>query len=232
MMLAALIAASFLQQQLAEPRVREAFERHEAAAKALFQAQDVPYPPSQILLRAFKQERELELWARRDKGFVLVKTYPICAKSGGPGPKRHEGDGQVPEGFYVISGFNPRSQFHLSLRVSYPNASDRILGKKPLGGDVFVHGNCVTIGCMPITDPQIEELYVIAVASKDFGKAEIPLESYPAHMTAAATSALTAEHPAQADFWANLKEGYDWFEHQRVPSKVSVDAKGRYHFAK
>ena len=232
MMLAALLAASFLQQQLTAPRVREAFERHEAAAKALFQEHGVPYPPRQILLRAFKQERALELWARRDAGFVLIKTYPICATSGGPGPKRQEGDEQVPEGFYVISAFNPHSQFHLSLKVSYPNASDRILGKKPLGGDVFVHGNCVTIGCMPITDPQIEELYVIAVASKDFDKAEIPLESFPARMTSAAVSELSAANPAQASFWANLKEGYDWFERERVPPKVSVDAKGRYHFAK
>ena len=231
-MLAALLAASFLQQQLAAPRVREAFEKREAAAKALFQARGVPYPPGQILLRAFKRERELELWALKGAGFVLVKTYPICASSGGPGPKRHEGDEQVPEGFYVISGFNPRSQFHLSLKVSYPNASDRILGEKPLGGDVFVHGNCVTIGCMPITDPLIEELYVIAVASKDFRGAEIPLQSFPARMTSAATSALAAAYPAQAAFFQNLQEGYDWFEREHVPPKVSVDGKGRYHFAK
>jgi murein L,D-transpeptidase YafK len=163
---------------------------------------------------------------------VLVKTYPICASSGEPGPKRREGDGQVPEGFYVISGFNPRSQFHLSLKVSYPNASDRILGRKPLGGDVFVHGNCVTIGCMPITDPLIEELYVIAVASKDFGGGEIPLQSFPARLSEEVAPGLIAAHPGQAAFWRNLKEGYDWFEREHVPPKVSVDGKGRYHFAK
>ncbi|HEX4385210.1 MAG TPA: hypothetical protein VH083_19760 [Myxococcales bacterium] len=231
-MLALLLAAGFLQQQLTEPRVRAAFEQHEAAAKALFRERGVPYPPRQILLRAFKRERELELWALADSGFVLVKTYPICASSGGPGPKRHEGDEQVPEGFYVISAFNPRSQFHLSLRVSYPNASDKILGRRPLGGDVFVHGNCVTIGCLPITDPLIEELYVIAVASKDFGGAEIPLQSFPARMTDARTAALAASQPAQAAFWRNLKEGYDWFERDHVPPKVSVDKQGRYRFAK
>jgi murein L,D-transpeptidase YafK len=231
-MLVLLLAAGFLQQQLAEPRVRAAFQQHEAAAKALFQDREVPYPPRQILLRAFKRERELELWALKDSAFVLVKTYPICATSGEPGPKRQEGDEQVSEGFYVISAFNPRSQFHLSLKVSYPNASDRILGHKPLGGDVFVHGNCVTIGCLPITDPLIEELYVIAVASKDFGGGEIPLQSFPARMTGVTMAALAATHPAQTAFWQNLKEGYDWFEREHVPPKVSVDGKGRYRFAK
>jgi murein L,D-transpeptidase YafK len=229
-MLALLLAASFLEQQLIAPRVREAFVKHEAAAKALFESVNVPYPPSQILLRAFKRERELELWARADERFALVKTYPICATSGSAGPKRHEGDEQVPEGFYVIDGFNPRSRFHLSLKVSYPNASDRVLGKKPLGGDVFVHGNCVTIGCMPITDPLIEELYVIAVASKDFTNAEIPLQSFPARLSEKALSELIAARPANAAFWRNLKEGYDWFDRERVPPKVTVDRKGRYHF--
>jgi len=231
-MLALVLAASFLQQQLTAPRVREAFVHREAAAKAMFEALHLTYPPRQILLRAFKRERELELWARDQDNFVLVKTYPICASSGGLGPKRHEGDEQVPEGFYVIDGFNPRSQFHLSLKVSYPNAADRLLGKKPLGGDVFVHGNCVTIGCMPITDPLIEELYVIAVAARDFTGAEIPLQSFPARLSDKALLELVAANPANAAFWRNLKEGYDWFDREHAPPKVTVDRKGRYSFGK
>ncbi len=108
-----------------------------------------------ILLRAYKQESELELWAKnkKDKQYTLLKTYKICASSGTLGPKRKQGDIQVPEGFYVIDRFNPVSNFYLSLGVSYPNASDKILGVKgALGGDIFIHGNCVTIGCLPISD--------------------------------------------------------------------------------
>src|SRR5205814_6993990 len=90
----------------------------------------------------------------------LIKTYRVCAASGGLGPKLQAGDGQVPEGFYEISQFNPWSQFLLSMRVSYPNALDRKL--KHTGGDIFIHGNCVTIGCLPIEDGPIQELYIIA----------------------------------------------------------------------
>ena len=199
-------------------------------SRRLLESRGLSYPPRQILLRAFKQERQLELWARDGSSFLLVKTYPICASSGGPGPKRHEGDAQVPEGFYTVSGFNPRSQFHLSLHVSYPNASDRILGRAPLGGDVFIHGNCVTIGCLPITDLLIEELYVIAVASKDFAGAEIAVQSFPARLDDAALARLSKAHPESAAFWRNLKEGYDRFERDHAPLRVTVDGKGRYHF--
>jgi len=62
-------------------------------------------------------------------------------------------DEQVPE------GFNPQSNFQLSLHVSYPNAADRISGSKQNLGDIFLDGNCVTIGCIPITDDEIKEVY-------------------------------------------------------------------------
>jgi len=85
--------------------------------------------------------------------YTLVKNYPICATSGLLSPKRRFGDEQVPE------GFNPQSNFQLSLHVSYPNAADRISGSKQNLGDIFLDGNCVTIGCIPITDDEIKEVY-------------------------------------------------------------------------
>jgi murein L,D-transpeptidase YafK len=59
-----------------------------------------------------------------------------------------------------LDWFNPQSNFYLSLHVSYPNAADRVLGSKQnLGGDIFLHGNCVTTGCILITDGGIKEVY-------------------------------------------------------------------------
>ena len=71
------------------------------------------------------------MWARnRDGGpFELLKKYPLAATSGSLGPKRAAGDYQVPEGFYEIDRFNPKSWFHLSLGLNYPNAADRALGE-------------------------------------------------------------------------------------------------------
>lgn len=131
--------------------------------------------PRALLLRVFKADRVLELWAAAspDGPLVHVGDHPVCASSGGPGPKARTGDGQVPEGLYRVTTLNPWSQFHLSLRLDYPNAADRARnpGVPPgdLGGEIFVHGNCVTIGCIPIGDDAIEEVYLAALDTRTRG---------------------------------------------------------------
>ena len=84
-------------------------------------------------------------------------------QSGTTGPKRLQGDFQVPEGFYHINEFNPNSNYHLSMGLNYPNSSDRILSDslRP-GGEIYIHGSCVSVGCIPLNDDEIEELYLIA----------------------------------------------------------------------
>lgn len=89
---------------------------------------------------------------REDSTYKKLITYKICAKSGHLGPKRRQGDRQVPEGFYHINHFNPNSNYHLSLMINYPNASDKIKSQAPNpGGNICIHGSCVTIGCLPMT---------------------------------------------------------------------------------
>jgi hypothetical protein len=126
----------------------------------------VAYPPARVRLLALKQERRLELWADDEGGRRrLVHTWPVLAASGGPGPKLREGDRQVPEGMYRLTVLNPASKYHLSVRVDYPNAFDRARaaedGRTQLGGDIYVHGRDVSIGCLAIGDPAIEELFVL-----------------------------------------------------------------------
>ena len=70
---------------------------------------------------------EIGLKAMLKTAFTLFKTYKVCMQSGSIGPKRSEGDNQVPEGFYYINEFNPNSNYHLSLGLNYPNASDKML---------------------------------------------------------------------------------------------------------
>lgn len=134
-------------------RVREALSRA-----------GVPPRPERLWLLAVKDERRLELWAAKSPGGrVRVTAWPVLAASGGAGPKLREGDRQVPEGIYQIEGLNPNSAYHLSLKVGYPNASDRAWasrdGRTRLGGDIFIHGKDVSIGCLAIGDAAIEELF-------------------------------------------------------------------------
>lgn len=153
------------------PRLRPALE---AAARE----KGIPYPPSGVTLVGLKEERRLEVWVRKGQAHVLLRDYAILAASGGPGPKLRQGDFQVPEGIYRITGFNPASSYHLSLRVDYPNAHDREVARSEhrtnLGGDIFIHGKSVSIGCVAIGDAGIEELYLL-LADVGLGKTRVIL---------------------------------------------------------
>ncbi len=230
---------AFRADQMKYARVKKAAANKAQALKALFAEKKVAWPPAGILIRAFKEDAVLELWAKgKDGAFVLVKQYPVCAGSGVPGPKRREGDLQVPEGFYEVNHFNPWSQYHLALGVSYPNASDRVLGgggkQGPLGGQIYIHGKCCTIGCIPIEDDNIEEVYLAALESRAATSDPVRIHLFPTRMTEEAMKRLAEEHAgdeARLSFWANLKEGYDLFEKDRRLPRITVDAKGRYQFA-
>jgi murein L,D-transpeptidase YafK len=130
----------------------------------------IAYPPRRLTLLAFKQERILEVWgANRQGTYKRLATYPILAASGLLGPKKREGDLQVPEGFYRLTHLNPLSQYHLSIRVDYPNREDIANSRIPrhqMGGDIYVHGNRVSIGCIAIGDSVIERVFCLTALSR------------------------------------------------------------------
>jgi hypothetical protein len=137
----------------------------EARLVPYFERAHMSYPPQRLALLIFKKERKLELWANDGCRWALIKTYPVLAASGGPGPKLHEGDDQVPEGIYKIASMNPRSHYHLSLDLNYPNNFDREHARRDhrrhLGENIFIHGWAVSIGCIAVGNQAIEELFVL-----------------------------------------------------------------------
>ncbi len=191
--------------------------------------------PFDIYFRAFKEEGELELWSRKQgtSSFQLMKSYDICAKSGSIGPKSEEGDRQVPEGFYLISRFNPMSKYHLSLGINYPNPSDlKRSGAARPGGDIFVHGNCVTIGCLPMTDEHIEEIYLLCIEAKDRGADEIPITIFPKRLDPKNYSELMSDErysPQVKELWSSLKSAYDYFYTEERPPSLRFDSDGKIH---
>src|SRR5207244_11578237 len=119
-------------------------------------------------------------------------------------PKRRFGDEQVPEGFYELDWFNPQSNFYLSLHINYPNASDRILSSRQNpGGDIFLHGNCASIGCIPVTDDGIKAVYWLAVLVHNQNQQHLPIEFYPATLTHAGLKSLAATPAHQASLLAS-----------------------------
>ncbi|MEM7626859.1 MAG: L,D-transpeptidase family protein [Planctomycetota bacterium] len=141
------------------PAARARLEPHFADA-------GVAYPPSRVVLLATKDDARLELWAADDDpAFRLVHVYPILKLSGVSGPKLREGDRQVPEGVYAIEGLNPNSSYHLSMKLDYPNAFDLARaaedGRDNPGSNIFIHGKALSVGCLAMGDPAIEELFVL-----------------------------------------------------------------------
>jgi murein L,D-transpeptidase YafK len=225
-------APTFRDRQLKYPRVQRAYEARAESVALLFQKRGVENP-AEVFFRVFKREQLLEVWVRDAdaESFIMLDTYPVCGTSGQLGPKREQGDGQIPEGFYFVDFFNPQSQFHLSLRVNYPNAVDRARGASgPLGGDIFIHGGCATIGCVPVTDQWIEELYLIAMTARDAGQDRIPVHMFPTRLDndgfAWLTDTYGTDHPDHG-FWADLRQGYLAFERKRVVPEVD-QYRGRY----
>lgn len=215
-------------------RVARAVENKRAVLRRLYADRGVSYPGKRALIRVFKRERQLELWAQaKDGTFRKIKTYPICAASGRLGPKRRQGDLQVPEGFYHVRVENPWSSYHLSLGINYPNASDRILGhRNNLGSAIMLHGACASIGCVSITDPLIEEVYLAAVEARLRGKRRVPVHIYPTRLDARGMRWLGrrfAHRPRLLAFWRDLRRGYDYFQRHRKLPRIRVDRRGRYH---
>lgn len=226
--------ATFLSEQMKNERVQIAMNEKDSILKKNFMDSIGVYPPTEVFFRVFKNESKFEVWAMHPKTekFKLVKTYAICHKSGVVGPKREEGDRQVPEGFYNIKVFNPQSNFFLSLGLNYPNKSDSILttNKEAPGGDIYIHGDCVSIGCIPLTDEFIKEVYLIAMYANNSGQEEIPVHIFPFNYAKPIYNKLLANYanPVLKKFWYDLKEGFDYFQSHHLLPDIIIDEVGRY----
>ncbi|MGC6458434.1 MAG: L,D-transpeptidase family protein [Akkermansiaceae bacterium] len=180
-----------------------------------------------VFLRAFKEEKVLELWMMKDDQFALFQSYPIAAASGELGPKLAEGDRQVPEGFYYVTpnAMNPASDFHLSFNIGYPNKYD--LAHDRTGSFIMVHGSNVSIGCLAMSDEKIEEIYTLCDTAFHHGQKFFRIHLFPFRMTPEKMEAH--QDHEWYEFWQNLKTGYDWFEEKKTPPDVTVKEKS-YHF--
>lgn len=211
----------FLLEQKKADRVKLSYIEKKDIVKDMFNACKLNYPPYEIFIRIFKYERILELWARESHNskFILIKKYKMANFSGDLGPKRKEGDKQIPEGFYYIDRFNNNSKYYLSLRINYPNASDVILGDKTPGSDIFIHGGVNTVGCIPITDDCIKEIYIVALDTALNTNKKINVHIYPYYMNDynhINFKKIYENRKATILFWDSIKIGFDYFENQKI----------------
>jgi len=233
--LALFLALAFFMPVLAAPvpesaLSRAAIERHASDIKAAMAEEGLTLG-APVFIRIIKNSDKgghLELFVENTQGaFVQFKSWDICTVSGGLGPKMKTGDRQAPEGFYFVKPnmMNPWSQYHLSFNLGYPNAFDRAHGRT--GKYLMVHGDCVSIGCYAMTDDGIEEIYTIVSAAMEGGQSFVRVHAFPFPMTD--VNLARKSNSDHAEFWQNLKTGWDWFEANKRPPNVEVRNK-RYVF--
>jgi murein L,D-transpeptidase YafK len=211
------------------------FSGREEVLKKEFAEKKLAWPARQLYIRSFKYDSQLEVWVRNNPAepFQLFKTYKVCTLSGALGPKRFENDYQVPEGFYYINEFRPRSEFHMALGINYPNASDGLLSDsvKP-GGGIFIHGSCVTTGCIPIKDAPMEEVYLLAAQARDLGQDFIPVHIFPIRYHTPRSeqymAKATRDNFEYHRFSARLQQAYDYFERNKRLPIIGINPKGEY----
>jgi len=225
---------SFREKQLKSTRIREAYADKEKSVVKTLVAHSISRDSLRIYLRAFKAEKKIEIWARNvcDSSFVLVRQLDICDLSGDVGPKRRSRDLQVPEGFYHIDGLNPYSKYYLSMKVNYPNASDSIRGvHRHLGSQIFIHGACISSGCLAITNDRIKELFVYCIEAYNSGQEEIDITIFPARMDDKNFADLNYKYGKYKDcisLWADLKKSWDLFERNKIPASIKFLPDGKH----
>ena len=216
------------------PRLAEVRARVEPALREKLAKSGIPYG-APTFIRIFKEEKTLELWIQPEPGarYKRFHRYPIATWGRGTiGPKLREGDGQAPEGFYQVSAsaMNPNSSFHLSFNLGFPNRYDR--HHRRTGTHLMVHGDQVSVGCYAMTDPQIEEIYLLVDAAHRSGQRHVPVHCFPFNITQQKLATPGIRNSPWLPFWRNLKTGYDHFERVGSPPSTSLDPRtGSYRFS-
>lgn len=209
--------------------------KREAQLEEDFKKTGFEYPVKQMYIRSFKFDHQLEVWVRNtdSEPFTLFKTYRVCAMAGDLGPKRFEGDFQVPEGFYHITDFKPNSEFYLSMKLNYPNESDKILSDKiKPGSEIYIHGSCVSVGCIPLQNDQVEEVYLLAGGAKMNGQKYIPVHIFPFRFDNTKAIEYYMKY-AEGDyksqrFTLSLREVYNYFQKTKQLPLIGTNSKGEY----
>jgi murein L,D-transpeptidase YafK len=180
-----------------------------------------------VYIRIYKDVKEMEIWmlSQSSGRWTLFRNYPICRYSGKLGPKLKQGDKQAPEGFYKVykQQLNPASSYHLSFNLGYPNEFDR--ANKRTGDFLMVHGGCGSSGCYAMTNPVIEDIYLLTASALEAGQTYVPVHAFPAKLS----DVWMASHRTSqwARFWRDMKQCDRRFTSRGIPANPTVED-GRY----
>lgn len=228
------VHAQFKTKQLSYSNVQKAYSTVQKHVDSTLKKHALQHEELQLYIQVFKLEKKVEVWAKneRDTALVIIDSFKICFSSGQMGAKRRRHDLQVPEGFYHINSFNPKSTNYLALGINYPNPSDRILGEKGnLGGNIALHGGCISVGCVPISDVGMSKLYIYCIEARNNGQIKIPVTIYPAEMTKDRHQQFLADwffNQVHYGLWSDLRTAYKLFRETKEIPQVIFLKNGRH----
>lgn len=224
--------AAFLDDQLQHSRVNAAYNEKLTVLTEKLDSHGLKTSDFYVMFKVYKYEKIFRVYVRKKTGHEWLKftEYPFCALSGTLGPKERQWDGQVPEGYYYVNDFNPYSSFLLSMGVSYPNAADKLKFPAENKGDgIYIHGGCATIGCVPVEDEPVKELYILAILAKNNGQTDVPVHIFPFEYSTEKMKVAVDHFPQYADFWNNLYQVEAGFDSTKVQPVVAIDKAGNYY---
>jgi murein L,D-transpeptidase YafK len=201
------------------------------------------YEDMDILFVVYKSELEFQVWAKKKfekSSYTLIKSFPITdPKVAKLGPKSKYGDSLTPEGVYSIY-FYPSfrwSDFHLAFGISYPNRLDHARRfywniTEKAGGDINIHGFCISIGCIPLGNPIMDEVFFLTRANLQNG-ADISIMIFPFKFD---DEDVNKKHynefrtkPRIRDFWQSLEDCHKYFKrYEKIPEFVKNPNNGYY----
>lgn len=201
------------------------------------------YDKLDILLIAYKYELILQLWVKPHNApseYVHIKSFDITDPNVSIlGPKSRYGDQLTPEGIYQLE-FYPSlrwSDFYLAFRINYPNQHDLTRRqywqiKEKSGGDINIHGSCVSIGCIPIGNPDIIELFLLIRENQKQGNS-VNMHIYPLMFdqdyAATVIKSSTKNKTQLGDFWQSLRKVYNHISrYQKIPQIFINKTSGYY----
>jgi len=221
---------AFKQMQLNYPIVKAIYEKHWKALSDSIRSKKISPDSFNLYFRVFKYEKEFEIWMKNsgDVRYQLFKTMYLCATSGDLGPKKYNKDGQIPEGFYAITKFNPNDKYkYLALKIDFPNAVDREIAEEPLTTSVFIHGTCETTADIVLDKEDMEQVYLLCVEARN-RKEALYIDIYPCRFSKEAENMLSNYPKKSIRFWNNIKDAYFYFEENKWLPRINSNNKGKY----
>jgi murein L,D-transpeptidase YafK len=205
---------------------------NESQLPYLVQNKSLNYRDIDILFIAYKSELEFQVWAKKkysNSAYTLIKSFPITNSTVAKlGPKSKFGDSLTPEGIYSVTFYSSLrwSDFYLAFRISYPNKLDHsrrsywnIRGEP--GGDINIHGCCISIGCIPLGNPVIEEIFFLTRTNQINGS-NISIMIFPFKFDNKASLnkyyGYFRNKTKILEFWNSLGDCYNYFKtYHKIP---------------